>query len=87
MNVRVQFLRRRFNKQVDSHIALSMEIIEACVDSNSVRRFLRRSLLRRLNDIKRDALVTMAELEDARSNTVSDSVADFNSSHGNAENL
>lgn len=67
--------RLKFCQKADANIALAMEIVEAGITDNSSRFFLRRSILRRLNNIKRDALAAMQEMEGGASNTTSESVA------------
>ena len=76
-----QAIRQHFIRGTDANIALAMEIVEAAIGGSQSRHFLRRSLLRRFNDIKRDALAAMKEMEGRDSKNVLRERSSLHSNH------
>lgn len=62
-----------FEANTNKHIAMTMEIAEGVFGGDPMWVFFRRTLLRRLNDIKREGITALAEC--ASSNTTPVGVA------------
>lgn len=67
--------KNSFISSTSQNISLTMTIAEGMFGGDPMWPFFRRTLLRRLNDIKRDALAALEDIETQNGNTVCYSVS------------
>lgn len=70
-----------FNESANRNIAMVMSLVEGLIGHDSRLPFIRKAILRRMNDIRRDGLIALEAITNSNTVCTSVSSADIRASH------